>query len=410
MSTIRVGPTLFATNLFWQLTSGPAASAAAARRQAAKLPPEIGTFGHIVVRRTVPRQYGVSSVNNADHRSGMMSAAAALADILEGNWAGLFDVAEGWYFVVCKRGIIHPDSDRLFFRGERELARRALEAALQDDKITAAYAPDDMNIGRASERCAAPLLAKAGRKMSRFFGVNRLAPLDQRAATLRQVMKAVPWVAAGVAALALGPPARELVDLWLTPPSLPGPLRVADPWEDQPPAHAVLRSCVRALLTYPELPGAAMKGAECRPDAVIYHYTPFLRVALPLIRGERAAPGCRLHPDTGSSLLLDCPLAAPARMGRQAALTEEVGGQRLWDAFGALGAALALGPALAIPPRDPQHPEPGPRGRMITVSAKLDLPPDAVAQAAVAIPAFTVAVVTYTAPNLWSFEGTLYVQ
>ncbi len=410
MNTIRVGSAIFATNLFWQLTSGPGASAAAARRQAAKLPREIGVFGNIVVRRTLPRQYGVSSVNNAEHRVGMLSAAAVLADCIEGNWAGIFEVAEGWYFVACKRGIIHPDSDRLFPRGDRELARRELEAVLQDDKIGTIYAPAELNLAKASERLIAPLLAKAGRKMPRFSAANRLSPFDQRVATLRLVMKMVPWAAASFGSLAVGPLLWEALDLWLTPPSLPKVVRVADPWEELPAANTVLQNCVYAMLTYPELPGASMKAAECRHNAVTYHYAPYVSVALPLIRSEKATPGCQLRPENGSRFHLDCPMATPRKMGRQTALPEELASQRLWDIFGSTGAALTLGPAAGLVPKDPAHPEAGPRGKSIAVSAKLGLPPDAMAEAATAIPAFTLAAVTYTAPNLWTFEGTLYVQ
>jgi hypothetical protein len=153
-----------------------------------------------------------------------------------------------------------------------------------------------------------------------------------------------------------------------------------------------------------------MKTAECRPDSVSYHYTPYVTVAPALIQGEKAAGGCQLHPEANTRYVVDCPLTPSKGLGRQPIPSEGEATQRLWDTFGALGAGLEIGKASPLRSWDAAHPATGQIGKSISVKVKLNLPPDLLAAAAAHIPAFTLATVVYSAPKEWTLEGTVYVR
>ncbi len=409
MNIIRNGRHPLATNLFWQRVVGAGGVGAAARAQARKLPPQLGRVEHIVVRRKA-RQYGVSTTTNSEHKPGMYSAAAVLADAIAGSWAGIFDVPEGWYFLVCRQGHIHPETDKLFARAEKDQVRRLLEGALQDEKITAAYAPAEFNLAKTTERRIEPIFAKVGRDWRRFATTNRLAPLDQKAAAARMVMKGLPLGLGSALLIGGAPYAWEWIDEWLNPPPPRTVIHAPNPWEALPQGAEGLLHCVPALLSFPQLPGANLKKAECHRDVVVYHYVTYLDIAPALIASEKARPGCRLGPDGGKGLALQCHISAERRMGRQRLLSEQVAVDRLWRLIGATGATLQLGRPARLPLQNPAHPEQGPHGKSLPVTARMPFPPDVLASALAGLPAFTVSGVTYTTPSQWSIEGTVYVE
>ena len=78
------------------------------------------------------------------HRMGMPSAAAMAADMLVGEWHGMFSAENGWLYVAVHADTIAPDGDR-FFESEEEAYNFFLEKS-EHYKWPKIYAPDAWNI------------------------------------------------------------------------------------------------------------------------------------------------------------------------------------------------------------------------------------------------------------------------
>jgi len=404
MSTFSAGGKVFVTNLFWQTVGGAARGAAAARAQARKLPLEIGTPTNIVVRRTSPPQFGVSFSDAQGVRPGQFAAAAVLADALGGTWAGLFDVPNGWYLVACRRGFVDPDTDRLFARHDADAARRVLQDVMVEGKTKTIYAPASLNVPGTKDFPIDKLLAQQARGLKGMMSRQRLAPLDTRIALRQKLLRLAPFAAAPLALALLARPAWVAVDQRLHPPP-PPPLQLPPPWEGMPAAAPFISQCVGGVLSYPQLPGARLKSAQCRGDKILFHYTPYTPLTLPLVLGERAVPRCQLTASDKADLQFSCDLDPTPKIGRQTPVARDAAARRMWESFGLLGGGVEL---------SAPHPVINPAGGLsaieMTVKARGSAPPDMLLHAIADLQTLSVSTVEFATPNTWYIEGVLYAR
>ncbi|SOC27057.1 type 4b pilus protein PilO2 [Thalassospira xiamenensis] len=117
LGTIGIGGKAFAIGLQWRGFEDPTKGKPVeqARRAATGARADLFCLRHGV-------QFGLGS-KGMDHRPGMASLAAFLADTIDGNWIGVFKVNEGGlYYVAAKDGAVLPGCDRFFNDEEAALA------------------------------------------------------------------------------------------------------------------------------------------------------------------------------------------------------------------------------------------------------------------------------------------------
>ncbi len=84
------------------------------------------------------------------HRRGMPVAAAMVADQLVGEWHGVFEADNGWWYLQVRSDTITPNGDR-FFLSEEE-AFRTFQAEMRTNAWPHAYAPAKWNMNEANVR------------------------------------------------------------------------------------------------------------------------------------------------------------------------------------------------------------------------------------------------------------------
>lgn len=82
------------------------------------------------VRSHVSQQHGFGWLSKG-HRRGMPAAAAMLADQLVGEWHGVFEAENGWWYVQVRSDTITPNGDR-FFSSEEEAYQLFQEEATKN--------------------------------------------------------------------------------------------------------------------------------------------------------------------------------------------------------------------------------------------------------------------------------------
>jgi hypothetical protein len=439
MSVIRINGNDCATNLFWMTAKGEARGFKDVRSQARELPPAIGVGRFVIARSTNPIQYGVS-LTSQPHALGQLSAAAALADAIEGSWAGVFDLPEGYYFVEVRRGFVSPDGgDVLFPRTEAAKAKAALLAAIargsQNARTIGAkpeidlptivenasspaagspaatlglkkfFAPEEFAIPGAGPSEIGKLLPAPSRWVPKSIQSNRLRLLDTRHIPVSLVLKSLPAVAVIGALWYLGPMAWDWLDERINPPEVKVEPHTADPWEKLPPASAMLAQCTNAILDAPELPATTISAVECKGSSILVTYMAASPIAPELLLEDVPAPGCQLEPGPKAGVALRCTKAPLRGIGRQHIWNEATASKRLWETFGAV-AGLELGKPVTLSGMFSS----GPAVKSIAVTVRSDFPLDDLDQMIGDLPAFTLASVIFTSPNTWQFEGTVYVN
>lgn len=95
------------------------------------------------VRKHIAQQQGFGWLEKG-HRRGMPVAAAMVADQLVGEWHGIFEADNGWWYLQIRSDTITPQGDR-FFTSEEE-AYRVFQAEMKAHTWPYAYAPAKWNI------------------------------------------------------------------------------------------------------------------------------------------------------------------------------------------------------------------------------------------------------------------------
>lgn len=91
-------------------------------------------------RSVIIAQQGYGHLSKG-HRMGMPVAAAAAADLLVGEWHGVFKADNGWWYVAVHGDAIAPDGD-VFFASEEE-AYQHFMAATERQRWPRSYAPKE---------------------------------------------------------------------------------------------------------------------------------------------------------------------------------------------------------------------------------------------------------------------------
>lgn len=101
----------FAVGLTW-LTAEQDFNAVLMKQRAEKLEAD-----YYCVRATIASQHGFGFLSMG-HKLGMTAAASAAADMLVGDWHGIFTAENGWWYLAVHSDNISPEGDRFFFSEE----------------------------------------------------------------------------------------------------------------------------------------------------------------------------------------------------------------------------------------------------------------------------------------------------
>jgi hypothetical protein len=101
------------------------------------------------LRTHVSQQQGFGWLNKG-HRRGMPAAAAMIADQLVGEWHGVFEAENGWWYVQVRSDTITPNGDR-FFTSEEEAYHLFQEEAAKNI-WPHSYAPEKWRLADANTR------------------------------------------------------------------------------------------------------------------------------------------------------------------------------------------------------------------------------------------------------------------
>ncbi|NTU76211.1 MAG: type 4b pilus protein PilO2 [Alphaproteobacteria bacterium] len=138
---VTVGRRFYASGLYWE--NSPSGRVVQAAKEAARSP----GAQFFAVRPSgkggrVP-QFGLSQ-DALDHKAGLPSLAACLANQQPGSWAGAFRLREGTAVVVVRDDLIVPDGD-VFFLDETE-ARDRLHQEMALGGLQRVYAPETWGV------------------------------------------------------------------------------------------------------------------------------------------------------------------------------------------------------------------------------------------------------------------------
>jgi hypothetical protein len=128
----------FAVSLTWLTADLDLGGAKLIKQRAGKLRAD-----YTCVRNTIAGQHGFGFLS-LGHRMNMPAAAAVAADILVGDWHGVFKGDNGWWYVAVRSDNISPDGDRFFF-SEEEAYTHFMEQ-VNAQSWPRSYAPETWNI------------------------------------------------------------------------------------------------------------------------------------------------------------------------------------------------------------------------------------------------------------------------
>lgn len=95
------------------------------------------------VRSTIANQHGFGFIS-LGHRPNMIAAAAVAADMLVGDWHGVFSADNGWWYLAVHADNIAPGGDRFFFSEEQAYNHFTEQSSLYN--WPRSYAPATWNI------------------------------------------------------------------------------------------------------------------------------------------------------------------------------------------------------------------------------------------------------------------------
>ena len=95
------------------------------------------------VRPTIVIQHGFGALNKG-HRKNMPAAAALAADTLIGEWHGVFESENGWWYVAVHADAVAPDGDILFESEEDAYNHYLAQAEMK--QWPRSYAPESWNL------------------------------------------------------------------------------------------------------------------------------------------------------------------------------------------------------------------------------------------------------------------------
>lgn len=138
---ITIGEMEYAVGMFWQTAEDPKTVKREAKSAAKQ---EVTPADLFVMREGFVVQWAIGW-SAYGHKKGMPTAAACLANVLSGNWLGVFEVDGGWWFVAARRDAILPDGDILYDNEDEPRTRFETEFVRGGwDRV---FTPEDWGMG-----------------------------------------------------------------------------------------------------------------------------------------------------------------------------------------------------------------------------------------------------------------------
>ncbi len=138
---IRIGEMEYAVGMFWQTAEDPKTVKREAKLAAKQ---EVIPADLFVMREGFVVQWAIGW-SSQGHKRGMPAAAACLANVLSGNWLGVFEVDGGWWFVASRRDAVLPDGDILYDNEDEPRTRFETEFVRGGwDRV---FTPEDWGMG-----------------------------------------------------------------------------------------------------------------------------------------------------------------------------------------------------------------------------------------------------------------------
>ncbi len=164
---ISVGGKGYAVGLYWQVSDTP--NAAKSARVAARQPGAFADFFCVRPGNAKGRapQFGLGE-QRLGHKWNMPSAAASMANVQPGSWAGVFVQPEGAWFIEVRDDLIAPEGD-VMFADEAEAMSRLQETSAHGG-LERIFAPAEWAIPGAESRSLSLLLS--GKAVARLQPVR----------------------------------------------------------------------------------------------------------------------------------------------------------------------------------------------------------------------------------------------
>jgi hypothetical protein len=179
----------YAVGLTWFTGGIEVGSKALAKHRAKKLE---GDF--ICQRVNVSQQHGIGWIKKG-HRNNMLAAAPMAADKLVGQWHGVFEADNGWWYVQVFSDAVAPYGD-MFFYNEQE-AYEAFTANIGAHTWSHAYAPAKWSVKAASREVKLDALLSPNQGGIRLEAANLTAFFGSKA-KMTTVMVSSALVLAGL--------------------------------------------------------------------------------------------------------------------------------------------------------------------------------------------------------------------
>jgi hypothetical protein len=151
---LSVGGKQYAVGLLWHPLSGEKSPSKEAKDMA-KMPGVAADF--FCLRTGANSQFGLGT-KERDHKSGMPSLAAHLADSEPGSWVGCFHEGDQYYLVAVRDDLILPEIDKVCF-SEEEAKHEFAEVFFQANDWKKSFAPASWEIDETKEASLSEVLA-----------------------------------------------------------------------------------------------------------------------------------------------------------------------------------------------------------------------------------------------------------
>ena len=139
---IKVGRKQFVLGLFWQTTDSAKNLASQAKRAAAN--PKIAADLYVARVGGDGGEYALARSSEGVPRNAIAAASVVAAVVPEESWSGVFRIADGYWFLAVREGLVLPEGDVFF--AEEDAAKARLQSDVTSGSAERILAPEDWSL------------------------------------------------------------------------------------------------------------------------------------------------------------------------------------------------------------------------------------------------------------------------